>query len=358
MPTIDDNAYSLEAAHPLRVNPDSRRSEMFLVSDESELADELNVSIQELIQEEGRPPSVRPLYVDRLLQRTTAPHGLTRPEIERIFGAAHSMASKRRHMWFATLGDGLQDMDAGEARRVVDTFLKTLVVEQRKAGLPQDWLLVWETIGGLHTHIIFIGNRRIVDIVQRSARFGNHLRVRWVYDLPGLPTYLSKERTPQTEYAIGTTIRGGRKPGSHQLPGGGDRVRLSEALERDAIAAGHVGPWQKTNAKRSTERKTAKPYRIRQGKAPTPAGQILLFPELGRQPARLRDFHGGFMSPAQSRETEFHRERSGLSQHKLAQLAGLSQPHYANVVRGHDAMSRSAARQLREVLLHDLAEAA
>jgi len=43
---------------------------------------------------------------------------------------------------------------------------------------------------------------------------------------------------------------GGRISGSHRLPGGGDRVRLSRELERDAIEAGYVEPWRHTNAKR------------------------------------------------------------------------------------------------------------
>jgi hypothetical protein len=80
---------------------------------------------------------------------------------------------------------------------------------------------------------------------------------------------------------------GGRLKGSHRLPGGGDRVRLSRGLERDAIDAGYVAPWQHTNAKRSTERK---PYRLRRlshRKAPRLAGQLSLFPEIERP---FRDF--------------------------------------------------------------------
>lgn len=59
------------------------------------------------------------------------------------------------------------------------------------------------------------------------------------------------------------------------------------------------------------------------------------------------------MTPAQSREAEFRRQRLGLSQSQLAQIIGLSQPHYANVVRMHDSMSKFAARSLREALLDE-----
>jgi hypothetical protein len=55
-------------------------------------------------------------------------------------------------------------------------------------------------------------------------------------------------------------VLGGRLRGSHRLDGGGDRVRLSRDLERDAISAGYVEPWQHTNARRSAERKA---YRLR-----------------------------------------------------------------------------------------------
>jgi hypothetical protein len=37
------------------------------------------------------------------------------------------------------------------------------------------------------------------------------------------------------------------------LEGGGDRVRLSDALKQDAIAAGYVRPWKRTNAKRQPD---------------------------------------------------------------------------------------------------------
>jgi hypothetical protein len=35
-------------------------------------------------------------------------------------------------------------------------------------------------------------------------------------------------------------VLGGRIRGSHQLEGGGDRVRLSRDLERDAVADGYI----------------------------------------------------------------------------------------------------------------------
>ena len=59
---------------------------------------------------------------------------------------------------------------------------------------------------------------------------------------------LAKERTPQAGYRR-EHVLGGRLNGSHRLEGGGDRVRLSRQLERDAIDFGYVKPWRHTYAK-------------------------------------------------------------------------------------------------------------
>ena len=68
---------------------------------------------------------------------------------------------------------------------------------------------------------------------------------------PNPEKYLSKERTPQAGYRRNHLL-GDRLNGSHLLPGGGDRVRLSKALERDAIAAGYVQAWKHSNARRAS----------------------------------------------------------------------------------------------------------
>jgi hypothetical protein len=130
--------------------------------------------------------------------------------------------------------------------------------------------------------------------------------------------------------------------------GGGDRVRLSRELERDAIDAGYVEPWRHTNARRSSGRKSYRPRPLTH-KAPCEAGQILLLPL--KPIARLRDFGGGIMPPAVALEVEFRRGQLGLSQQQLVTIIGRSQGQYSNAIRGHDPISGTATNRLRELLL-------
>jgi hypothetical protein len=95
------------------------------------------------------------------------------------------------------------------------------------------------------------------EIVLRRSRLCIAAKIELVTDIGGLKKYLAKERTPQAGYK--RRDLGGRISGSHRLPGGGDRVRLSRQLERDAIEAGLVDPWKHTNAKRSAQRKDYRP---------------------------------------------------------------------------------------------------
>jgi hypothetical protein len=121
--------------------------------------------------------------------------------------------------------------------------------------LPRYSAITFEASGGLHAHITFIGDQSIVERLKVSKQFGASIDVRPVTDLAGLSLrYLAKERTPQAGYRRDYVL-GGRISGSHPLPGGGDRVRLSRELERDAIEAGHVSTWQHTNARRNSARK-------------------------------------------------------------------------------------------------------
>ena len=117
---------------------------------------------------------------------------------------------------------------------------------------------IFETRPELHAHILFVGNRSVADILRRS-RLCIATKIEPITDIGGLKNYLAKERIPQAGYR--RRDLGGRIRGSHRLTGGGDRVRLSRQLERDAIEAGLVDPWKHTNAKRSAQRKDYRPRR-------------------------------------------------------------------------------------------------
>jgi hypothetical protein len=98
----------------------------------------------------------------------------------------------------------------------------------------------FESRGGLHAHIAFIGTREIARRLRASKQFGDQIDLRRVTGHNGLARkYLAKERTPPAAYERSHML-GARILGSHRLPGGGDRVRLSRELERDAIEAGQA----------------------------------------------------------------------------------------------------------------------
>jgi hypothetical protein len=186
---------------------------------------------------------VFPYAVDRLPSRTVAPHGVTGAELRRFDGACHQMqrATRKGEFWWLTT-------PKGSTRSEIADYQKRITRVQAAHGFPAYNVWIFETLPTLHAHIVFIGNRDVVDVLLRS-RLCVEAKIEPVTDIVGLKQYLAKERTPQAGYK--RRCLGGRIRGSHRLPGGGDRVRLSRQLERDAIEAGLVRPWKHTNAKRS-----------------------------------------------------------------------------------------------------------
>jgi hypothetical protein len=283
------------------------------------------------------------LSVDTLLPaRTVAAHGMTGQEIERLTGAMQFMKQRCSLWWLTT--------DRGTARSIIADIGKRITRLQAEYDLPRYHVTVFEARGGLHAHIAFVGNRQIVDRLKGSATFGEIIEADKVTDPDKLARkYLAKERTPQAGYGR-NHILGGRLRGSHRLAGGGDRVRLSRELERDAIDAGYVEVWQHTNARRSAERKAYRLRRLYPRKAPRVAGQLPLLPELQRPVSRLHEFGAGFIPPAVALELEFRRRQFGLSQTQFAAQLGVSQGQYANALRGHDPISAFAVNRAREAL--------
>jgi hypothetical protein len=210
--------------------------------------------------------------VDRLPIRTVALHGVTGAELRRFDGACHQMQRATRshgELWWLTT-------PKGSSRQEIADYQKRITREQAARGLPQYSAWIFETRPLLHAHIVFLGNRDLANTLRRS-RLCTAAKIDLVPDIGGLKNYLAKERTPQAGYK--RRDLGGRIRGSHRLQGGGDRVRLSRQLERDAIEAGLVNPWKHTNAKRSALRKNHRPRRSshdveRHGASPEPQNLI------------------------------------------------------------------------------------
>jgi hypothetical protein len=206
--------------------------------------------------------SVDHVSVDRVATtlRTVAKHGISGAEIERLDGAVRFMQkhcpSRRARLWWLTV-------NKDSTRNEIATIQKRITRLQVLENLPPYNVTTFETRGGLHAHIIFIGNHEVARRLENSAAFGGIVKVTPVGNPDGLVRrYLVKERTPQAGYRREHML-GGRIGGSHRLEGGGDRVRLSRELKRHAIRAGWVKPWQPTNAMRSPVRKPSSPRRLK-----------------------------------------------------------------------------------------------
>jgi hypothetical protein len=188
-----------------------------------------------------------PIRHSPVLQRTVASHGMTAAEIERLSGAVRYMElncqPRRTSLWLLTTNNKTP-------RSAIADIWKRITRLQAQFGLPQYSATTFETRGSIHAHISFIGTPKLVQRLRSSKSFGAIINVQLITEPGRLAcAYLAKERTPQAGYRR-WHILGGRLKGSHRLEGGGDRVRLSRNLEKDAIDAGYVTPWRHTNARR------------------------------------------------------------------------------------------------------------
>lgn len=262
------------------------------------------------------------------------------------------LRSTGRSIWWFVLGDALLDLDTAAAYAVLDKFLRRLVRFQKKHERPAYYMVVRESSGGLHFNIIAICTPTMAGKLRAAFTpyMVGKLAAQPMPDLDNwVRSYGVKEASSESRRFVQHLYKGSRLKGSHKLPGDGDRVTLSAALKQDGVAAGRIEDWVSSYARRSEARKPARPYCLRRKKSLDISGQLALLPL--KDDTRLRYFHGGHMTAPQAREAEYQRERIGLSQYQLADAIGCSQPHYANVIRGHDPLSRITAYRLRQVLL-------
>jgi DNA-binding transcriptional regulator YiaG len=311
----------------------------------------------------GRSPSysVRDLRTEALRKtRTNCAWGMTRPEIERVKGAMVFLRRLRVPCWWVVLGDELLDMPEAEAREIFRDATSYLVQAQDRAGLPQYWLRVLESQGGLHSNIVFPATLEIVDRFK-TGKFGRFAQGNGVQpigraakDWNEVGNYLVKERTPQADRAVGHRL-GARLKGSHRLgDGGGDRVHLSTALRKDVLSAGAIEAYQRTKSKALTlaargiinprpEPAKAEAMAPQAPMAVMPSAEIVQLPLFPDLPKSQPPFSEGA-------EVRVIRLQLGKTQDQLATRLGISdRSHIANIERGHDRLSPPRRRLLRHI---------
>src|SRR5262245_46912837 len=106
----------------------------------------------------GSPVSASPsITVDGLPRRTVAPHGMTGPELNRLTGAIWFMEQYRR----PKRGLWLLHTNKGTPRSTISDIQKRISRLQIEYGVRPYNVTTFETRGGLHAHIAFLGDREI-----------------------------------------------------------------------------------------------------------------------------------------------------------------------------------------------------
>jgi hypothetical protein len=104
------------------------------------------------------PPAaaVPSITVDRLPGRTVAPHGMTGAELNRLNGAVRFIdrhRGPRRGLWCL-------HTNKEAPRSTISAIQKRITRLQIEHGLRPYNVTTFETRGGLHAHIVFLGKSR------------------------------------------------------------------------------------------------------------------------------------------------------------------------------------------------------
>jgi hypothetical protein len=145
------------------------------------------------------------LTVDRLPTRTAAAWGIAGPEVNRLCNAVHFMELRckrsRVGLWLATTSRGTR-------RDEIADVWKRITRLQGDHGIRQYSAVAFESRGGLHAHIIFLGSSAIAERLKASSQFGTSVEIQAVTDPKSLVRkYLAKERTPQAVTAARVITR-------------------------------------------------------------------------------------------------------------------------------------------------------
>jgi hypothetical protein len=188
---------------------------------------------------------------------------------------------------------------------------------------------------------------RLVEAINSSSAYGN------TFAEPAPPVevlkgYCLKEMTSQAAYRTG--IR--RMDGSHPLPEGGDRVRVSPAVREALIRAERFEPYRRRYAKNPAKRQA---WQFDAG------GQGLLFPRLPDTDAPLCE-SGPISRPkiepapmlrlfAVVGNVDVLETMKGLGEthEEIASRLGISRPQATNILNGQFRPSRDVVRRVLEL---------
>lgn len=263
-------------------------------------------------------------------EKTTEPHGISPAECKRYSEAIHYL--KRR-------GCGLHISLRAEDSRNLKTDIAIL---QRRRRARVLWVEVRESDPEPGSHIIavmptatdreWLAERLMNGRNSWPQDSGNSLDCRPIRDW-NWPNYLLKEATSQAWYGAGKNFR--RKKGSHRLPGGGDRVRLSDSLKKALLGSNKIEPYEGEYRARKTPTKR---------RPPVPVGyQFDIFSPAVTPPVPVL------------RLVEDKRRELGISQRELAPRLGIRQAAYANALRGHDRLGPWALNRALDFVADRLA---
>jgi hypothetical protein len=244
-------------------------------------------------------------------------------------------------------------------RKLSRKIKSDIALSQRRAGMRRGpfWGEVRETKArdgapkpGAHIVAPMPSGRardRLVAGINSSSAYGDTF-AEPCHDREKLKSYCLKEMAPEAAYRTG--IR--RIKGSHPLPEGGDRVRVSPAVRDALIRAERVEPYTRTYAKNPAA------HHAWQFDA---SGQGLLFSRLPDTDAPLCE-RGSVSSPkiepapmlrlfAVVGNVDVLETMKGLGEthDEIARRLGISRPQATNILNGQFRPSRDVVRRVLEL---------
>jgi len=303
------------------------------------------------------------------VRRTADRHGQSRDE-NIILSESFRFLRRWPCIFLSTGCDGTSEP---KQRARIDGLKNHVRIYQQRAGMPEPYYVdVRESTPELHAHIVaaFPTKAAALDFgfrLERSPTYGpwicgsNDGRDAWrlVHDWDGIFNYLSKEATRTTQVAARNRfrrIRVAHRSGSVS----GDRVRLSDALERKLVALDRIEPRTRTYAARAPVPAIAK-----RPAWPMPAveqlaakGRFLSGDNVETVRAVAEQLALPMVAPVidLAAIAEAKRKALGIPQREVARLLGIRQPHYSNsVVRRHDSLTAWGWNRVREFAADQLA---